>query len=62
MNVLLNLDYKAQKAGTLLTNVSQLDAEALERLGLGVILKDEPEKDEPVKAEPKGKGEKVADA
>ena len=53
MNVLLSKAYKGRKAGTLLKDVSAKDAKAIERLGLGEILKDEP------KAEPAKKGEKA---
>lgn len=56
MNVLLSKDFKGRKAGELLTEVSGAEAGAIERLGLGAILKEEP-----AKAEAKGKGEKVAE-
>ena len=55
MNVLLSKEYKGQKAGTLLKDVSAADAGAIERLGLGEILKEEP------KAETSKKGEKADD-
>ncbi len=49
MNVLLTKDYKAQKAGTLLQGLSSTEAGAIERLGLGQILKEEKAKEEPAK-------------
>ncbi len=49
MNVLLTKDYKAQKAGTLLQGLSATEAGAIERLGLGTILKEEKAKEEPAK-------------
>lgn len=53
MNVLLSKDYKHHKAGTLVQDLTASEAGAIERLGLGEILKEE----EP-KAEPARKGEK----
>lgn len=56
MNVLLTKEYKSHKAGKLLTDLPAAEAGAIERLGLGQILKEEP-----AKAEAKGKGEKIVD-
>lgn len=50
-NVLLSKAYKGQKAGSLLTGVSDKDARAIKALGLGSEVKDEASK-------PKGKSEK----
>ena len=55
MNVLLTKEYRGQKPGTLLQNVSAADAGAIEAMGLGEKLPD----DEPVKPAKKGeKGDK----
>lgn len=55
-HALLSKDYNGQKAGTLLMNITDREMKTIERLGLGSEIKDEP-----AKAEAKGKGEKTAD-
>jgi hypothetical protein len=57
MNVLLTKDYRGQKAGKLLTDITASEAGAIERLGLGEILKEEKPK-----AEPARKGDKASSA
>lgn len=49
MNVLLTKDYKGRKAGAIVENLSASEAGAIERLGLGEILKEEKPKAEPAK-------------
>lgn len=53
-NVLLTKKYQSNKAGTILSDVSDKEASAIKALGLGEMLK------EPAKVEAKGKGEKAA--
>lgn len=55
-HALLSKDYASNKAGTLLKNITDREVKTIERLGLGSEVKDEP-----TKAEAKGKGEKTAD-
>lgn len=55
-HALLSKDYMGQKAGTLLKDITDREVKTIERLGLGSEVKDEP-----AKAEAKGKGEKVAE-
>lgn len=56
-NVLLSKNYKSQKAGKMLTGLQASEAKAIERLGLGSIIKDEaPAAEKAVK-----KAEKPAD-
>lgn len=55
-HALLSKDYNGQKAGTLLKDITDREVKTIERLGLGSEVKDEP-----AKAEAKGKGEKVAE-
>lgn len=52
-NVLLTKDYQSNKAGAILSDVSDGEASAIKALGLGEVLKEEP-----AKAEAKGKGDK----
>lgn len=52
-NVLLTKDYQSNKAGAILSDVSDGEASAINALGLGEVLKEEP-----AKVEAKGKGEK----
>ncbi|WPE22494.1 hypothetical protein [Shinella zoogloeoides] len=40
-NVLLSKNYKSQKAGKMLTGLPVSEAKAIERLGLGSIIKDD---------------------
>lgn len=54
-HALLSKDYNGQKAGTLLKDITDREVKTIERLGLGSEVKDEP-----AKAEAKGKGEKEA--
>lgn len=53
-NVLLTKAYQSNAAGALLQDVPKTEADAIEALGLGEILK------EPAKVEAKGKGDKGA--
>lgn len=55
-HALLSKDYNGRKAGELLQNITQREADTIERLGLGSEVKEEP-----AKADAKGKGEKVAE-
>lgn len=55
-HALLSKDYAGNKAGTLLKDITDREVKTIERLGLGTEVKDEP-----AKAEGKGKGEKTTD-
>ncbi len=55
-HALLSKDYNGSKAGTLLKDITDREVKTIERLGLGSEVKDEP-----AKAEAKGKGEKVTE-
>lgn len=54
-HALLSKDYNGRKAGELLTDITDREVKTIERLGLGSEVKDEP-----AKADTKGKGEKAA--
>lgn len=53
-DVLLTKAYGGKDAGTILKDTPVTEANAIEALGLGEVIK------EPAKVEPKGKGEKAA--
>lgn len=55
-HALLSNDYMGRKAGELITNITDREADTIVRLGLGEKLAEEP-----TKPEPKAKGEKSAE-